>query len=43
MDRELKQLKREMKAKDDACSKLEEEVHQLRTANNDEVTKIDFS
>jgi len=31
MDRELKQLKREMKAKDEQCTKWEDEVRQLRS------------
>ncbi|KAF7637489.1 hypothetical protein Mgra_00003004 [Meloidogyne graminicola] len=36
MDKELKQLKREMKNKDEFCSKLDEEIRRLTASRNDE-------
>lgn len=38
LDRELKTLKKDMKAKNEHCTKLEDELRQLHSANNDEVS-----
>lgn len=37
LDREMKALKKDMKTKNEQCTKLDEEVRQLRSASNDEV------
>lgn len=41
MDKELKHLKREMKNKDEFCTKLEEEIRRLTTFRNEESTQIE--